>query len=287
MQRFQKFCLHLPPSSKGATAISAASASSSTSSASDHRLNKQHFMAAIAGSNAVDCSMDLVDRDMFYFLLFGKQGMQVKAIIREYLASHRLYHHCSKEEASQSKVRRASLCSSIKVVDKSSDLFFSQLKPSDLSLYADRFWSLIVDPLLQLSSSSSSSGHPPVTETAVGHPHAATVSTVSASSVSSSSSSSSSSSASSSVGPNTTTDYVSADTAAISCDVYRDIVLVGMKKYVEKVRFSSSVHSNSSGTSNSSSSSSRSGQEHLQQQQCGEDQSSRICLLYTSDAADE
>jgi hypothetical protein len=154
------------------------------------------------------------------------------------------------------------------VVDKSSDLFFSQLKPSDLSLYADRFWSLIVDPLLQLSSSSSSSGHPPETETAVGHPHAATVSTVSASSVSLS--------ASSSVGPNT--DYVSADTAAISCDVYRDIVLVGMKKYVEKVRFSSSVHSNSSGTSNSNSSSSRSGQEHLQQQQCGEDQSSRIDL---------
>ena len=154
MQRFQKFCLplHLPPSSKGTTAIPAASASSlSSASASDHRLNKQHFMAAIAGSNAVDCSMDPVDRDMFYFLLFGKQGMQVKAIIREYLASHRLYNHCSKEEASQSKVRRASLCSSIKVVDKSSDLFFSQLKPSDLSLYADRFWSLIVDPLLQLS----------------------------------------------------------------------------------------------------------------------------------------
>ena len=110
-----------------------------------------------------------------------------------------------------------------------------------------------------------------MTETAVGHPHATTVSTVSAAA---------SLSTSSSVGPNTTTDYVSADTAAISCDVYRDIVLVGMKKYVEKVRFSSSVHSNSSGTSNSnsSSSSSRSGQEHQQQQQCGEDLSSRIDL---------
>jgi hypothetical protein len=268
MQRFQKFCLPLPPISKGTTAVPAASAS-------DHRLNKLHFMAAIAGSNTVDCSMDPVDRDMFYFLLFGKQGMQVKAIIREYLASHRLYHHRSKEEASQSKVRRASLCSSIRVVDKSSDLFFSQLKPSDLSLYADRFWSLIVDPLLQLSlsSSSSSSGHPPVTETAEGHPHAATVSTVSAAS------------SQSSVGPNTTTDYVSADTAAIICDVYRDIVLVGMKKYVEKVRFGSNVHNSNS--SSSSSSSSRSGQEQLQQQ-CGEDRSSRFdltafCMSYADD----
>jgi len=210
MQRFQKFC---PPSSKG--------------NAPDHRLNKQQFMAAIAASNAADCPMDRIDRDIFYFLLFGKQGTQVKAIVREYLTSHRLYHS-SKEEASQSKVRCALLSSSIRAVDKSSELFFSQLKPSDLSLYADRFWSLIVDPL------HSTLGPSPNAVADAHTPHAAimssaTLSTVSAASIT-----------------DRTADIV------ISCDAYRDIVLVGMKKYVEKIKFGSSSHV-SSGTSSSSS----------------------------------
>ena len=93
--------------------------------------------------------MDRFDRDVMYFLLFGKQISHLNAMIREVLSSTRLYHIKSIDELILSQERCSILIANITMIDKSSELFFSQLKPSDLYLYAERFWDTIISNVIK------------------------------------------------------------------------------------------------------------------------------------------
>ncbi|KAJ1399095.1 hypothetical protein B484DRAFT_406427 [Ochromonadaceae sp. CCMP2298] len=102
-------------------------------------MGKGRFMAAVASSISPGSLCDPFDRDMLYFLLFGKAPPSIKAALRAARSLDEVCH-TSPEESAASGRRRAWLSSRIPLIVPSSELFFSQLRGSDLSMYAERFW---------------------------------------------------------------------------------------------------------------------------------------------------
>lgn len=92
-------------------------------------------------------NIDRVDREVLYFLLSGKHIADRKSIARELHGDVALLHFLSDDERATSEARRSWLEEHVTVAEKASELFFSQLKSSDLALYAERFWDKIVDSM--------------------------------------------------------------------------------------------------------------------------------------------
>lgn len=97
-----------------------------------------------AGAGGVLSSMDPFDRTVFYFLLFGKHIRDHTAIAREFASDEEVFHYRSDDEASASLARRQYLEGKISIGERASELFFSQLKTSDIMLYAERFWNNVI-----------------------------------------------------------------------------------------------------------------------------------------------
>lgn len=110
-------------------------------------MTKNKFAASVAASITPEGRVDQFDRDVFYFLLFGKHVSNGKAVVREYASADVLFHSTSEDELMSSAARRAWLDANMPTIDKSSELFFSQLKGPDLSSYAERFWDNIVEKM--------------------------------------------------------------------------------------------------------------------------------------------
>jgi hypothetical protein len=120
--------------------------SDSTAKEGGH-MTKQKFAAAIAASITPEAKLDQFDRDVFYFLLFGKHVSNARAVVREYASADALFHSTSEDEIGASHGRRLWLDAHTPTIDKSSELFFSQLKGPDLGSYAERFWDNIVEKM--------------------------------------------------------------------------------------------------------------------------------------------
>lgn len=110
-------------------------------------MTKNRFASSVAASITPEGRVDQFDRDVFYFLLFGKHVSNGKAVVREYASADVLFHSTSEDELTASASRRAWLEHNMPTIDKSSELFFSQLKGPDLSSYAERFWDNIVEKM--------------------------------------------------------------------------------------------------------------------------------------------
>jgi hypothetical protein len=110
-------------------------------------MTKQKFAAAIAASITPDSKIDQFDRDVFYFMLFGKHVSNARAVVREHASADILFHSTSEDEIGASQARRQWLDANTPIIDKSSELFFSQLKGPDLGSYAERFWDNIVEKM--------------------------------------------------------------------------------------------------------------------------------------------
>jgi hypothetical protein len=122
-------------------------------------------MASTVTSKTVD-TMDRLDRDIFYFLLFGKKNLNRATIMREYRYDKIMFHYMSKDEEANSLLRRQWLEDTIHIHQTSSELFLSQLQSSDLLNAAEKFWDNIIVkmskeclqfPFLHYESNSSNS----------------------------------------------------------------------------------------------------------------------------------
>jgi hypothetical protein len=109
------------------------------------QMSKNSFSAGIATSIAPEAHVDELDRDIFYFLLFGKHVSNYKAVVREFASADVLFHTTSDDEIGATQGRREWLDAHMVTIDKSSEVFFSQLKGPDLGSYADRFWDNIIE----------------------------------------------------------------------------------------------------------------------------------------------
>ena len=172
-------------------------------------MTKHKFTAAIATSITLDTCIDQFDRDIFYFLLFGKNILNYNSILREYNTSNILFHSNNEDEINASIERKIWLDMNIPIIDKSSELFFSQLKAPDLALYAERFWDSIIEKM------SIECLYFPFLKWE-GDPHRKPSIANSGSDV------------------------------TINWEIYREILLIGMKKYIERSKIVRTIEANSS-----------------------------------------
>eukprot|EP01032_Pedospumella_encystans_P011457 gene11457-13319_t len=161
------------------------------------QMSKNSFSSGIATSIAPEARVDEFDRDIFYFLLFGKHVSNFKAVVREFNSADVLFHSTSDDEIGAMLGRREWLDANVHTIDKSSEVFFSQLKGPDLGSYADRFWDSIIERM------STDCIHFPFLHWD-GDPHRKPSILNSGSNV------------------------------TINWELYREIVLTGMKKYIER-----------------------------------------------------
>jgi hypothetical protein len=175
------------------------------------QMNKKAFAAVLAGSISTPVEegesvevegsskkrVDRFDIEILYFLLFGKHIHNRRAIAREFSSDDTIFHFASEDECVSSDARRLWLEEKISVIKKSTELFFSQLKASDLTLYAERFWDKVVDVMSAECLSFPFFKWEGGVRTRSIHPG-------------------------------------SQSAVTISWELYREIVLTGMKKYLEQ-----------------------------------------------------
>jgi hypothetical protein len=117
-----------------------------------NRLTQSRFCNALAStvtnkSSNEECNMDRLDRDIFYFLLFGKKSLNRSTIIREYLSDPMIFHYVSPQEQVNCDRRKKWLDENLFVPNSVSELFLSQLQASDLYYAAEKFWDMIVEKM--------------------------------------------------------------------------------------------------------------------------------------------
>jgi hypothetical protein len=112
-------------------------------------ITKTRFCNALAStinhkSKNDDLLIDRLDRDIFYFLLFGKKVSNRSVIVREYRNDSMIFHYLLRDEQENCELRRTWLNDHISVPDSISELFLSQLQTSDLFYAAEKFWDTVI-----------------------------------------------------------------------------------------------------------------------------------------------
>ncbi len=135
------------------TGRDAATSSSSTAAVRSAFIQRNQFCHALAATiiastkaNSPIDVMDRMDRDVFYFLLFGKKlsNSNRSSIVREFRYDAQSFHYLSADELASSQLRRQWLDDHVSIPNSMSELMLSQLQSSDLLYAAERFWDSVI-----------------------------------------------------------------------------------------------------------------------------------------------